>query len=472
MSEIDIRITRARSALIMMHPFFGALAMRLIPKERNDIKTMATDGTFLYWCRAFLDKIPEAELLFVIAHEVLHCALSHMTRRNGRRWDLWQAATDYVVNLMLHQAGFKVPAWVKYFDQKYAGLNVEEVYRSLENDEKQQQPEPQPEPQPQDTGEDEDWLEEQANRPLDDGDDVDDPDTHAGDNEPDDDDGEPIEPEDQDQGDPGEGSDDASGEGGTVSDAQPGGQQGQAPSYGDPGGCGEVLDAAPPHDTAKLDDTAAEWQVYTRQAANIARRAGEGKLPGFIEEVMEELNSPQTDWRDALSRFVDPMSTTKNYSWSRPNVRLMSLGYFTPGLVSDGINHVGIAIDSSYSVDTEWLRKFGSECQGALDAGTIDKVTVMFADTEVRGHAEYGKGEIIDFTIPGRGGTAFSPTFKWVEDNLADLSAMIYFTDLDCTDFGPEPPYPVLWAAYDDDPVAIRQRSERVPFGEVIELKT
>ena len=41
---------------------------------------------------------------------------------------------------------------------------------------------------------------------------------------------------------------------------------------------------------------------------------------------------------------------------------------------------------------------------------------------------------------------------------------VIYFTDMECYDFGPEPDYPVLWVNYGpkcDDP----------PFGEVIRFK-
>jgi predicted metal-dependent peptidase len=501
MSQIDIRMIKARSALIMAHPFFGALAMRLIVAERSDIRTLATDGKFLYYCRAFLDRVSEVELLFTVAHEVLHCALSHMTRRNGRRWDLWQAATDYVVNWMLHEAGFKVPGWVKYFDPTYAGLNVEEVYRILENKQKQQEqdqpqasgngdkePKWEPDAETEET-EDEKTEADNTENPNDkhgkDSDDEADAneDEESKDNEPSDDsslgsNSDPGSPSD-DSTEPGNGADEAADGEGTQEAQGSGGHSNQtgqgikalAPSYGDPGGCGEVLDAAPPHDTDTLDNVAGEWQVYTRQAANIARRAGEGKVPGFIEEIVEELNSPQTDWRDVLRRFVDPMTSTKDYSWVRPNVRLMSLGYFTPGLISDGINHVVLSIDSSYSIDSDWLRQFGGESQAALDDGAIDKVTVIFADTGVRKVDEYSKGEIIDFTVPGRGGTNFSPTFDWINENLTDVSAVIYFTDLDCTDFGPEPAYPVLWAAYDTNPIAIKQRMDNVPFGEVIELK-
>jgi predicted metal-dependent peptidase len=150
---------------------------------------------------------------------------------------------------------------------------------------------------------------------------------------------------------------------------------------------------------------------------------------------------------------------------------MMGMGYYTPGLTSDGINHVAIAIDTSASVDYTWLQKFGCEAQAALDDGAIDKVTVIFADTSVTNTAEYNKGETIDFTVQGRGGTAFAPTLEWVNENAPDVAALVYFTDLDCTDFGAMPSYPVLWAAYGEDPRTVNSYMARVPFGECVELQ-
>lgn len=455
--EIDKRMIKARSALVMGHPFFGALALRLIVVERNDIQTAATDGKFLFYCKAFLDKISEVELIFVVAHEVLHCALSHMTRRGNRRWDLWQAATDYVVNLMLHDAGFTVPKWVKYFDQKYRGLNVEQIYNLLEQEEQKQQKENEDQP-----GDD------QCN-----GNGNQDPSTPSPDLSGDTGTS-PTTPDDSVEQDAGSGTGETT-PGGQPSESSDGTSSPEsttdkyAPAHGDPGGCGEVLDATPPHDQAALDAIADEWQVYTRQAVNVARRQGEGVLPGFIEELVDVLNTPQTDWRIELRQFVDP-SSTKDYSWVSPNRRMMAQGYYVPGLISDGINHIALLIDTSGSIDYEWLRKFGCEAQAALDDGAIDRITLIFIDEQVHRTAEYTKGELIDFTCQGRGGTEFAPGFDWLNKNEPNVSAAIYFTDLDCHTFGPEPTYPVLWAAYDSNPHVLKARMAKVPFGQCVEL--
>ena len=117
--------------MIMDHPFFGCLAMRLHVVARQDIPTLATDGKHLFYSPAFLDKIPDRDLLTIVAHEVLHCALGHMTRRGSRDHNLWNKACDYAVNAVLVNAGFHMPSYGLY-DPKYAGLSAEDILKKAE----------------------------------------------------------------------------------------------------------------------------------------------------------------------------------------------------------------------------------------------------------------------------------------------------------------------------------------------------
>lgn len=171
-----------------------------------------------------------------------------------------------------------------------------------------------------------------------------------------------------------------------------------------------------------------------------------------------------------LRRFVDP-SATKDYSWALPNRRYTPLGYISPGTVSDGISHGAICVDTSGSLDTAALQKLGGEAQSLLDEGAVDKLTIVFCDTQVNRAAEYTKGDVIDFTCLGRGGTRFSPAFNWLEENTTDLQFVVYMTDLDCTDWG-EAPWPVLWAVVGNLYVKTAAELDRkVPFGECMLLK-
>src|SRR5690349_5197181 len=102
------KLTKARSALILDHPFFGSLALRLKLIERSDMsvhgrpmKTMAVDGKHIYYHPEFVERLSLNHVKFVVAHEVMHCVWSHMTRLQGRNPSKWNKAGDYVINDML-----------------------------------------------------------------------------------------------------------------------------------------------------------------------------------------------------------------------------------------------------------------------------------------------------------------------------------------------------------------------------------
>ena len=71
------KITQARVAMQLYHPFFGYLAISLVPKEKPDLipPTMATDGTYLYYHPDFVMDTPLRQLMGVIAHEIGHVIL-------------------------------------------------------------------------------------------------------------------------------------------------------------------------------------------------------------------------------------------------------------------------------------------------------------------------------------------------------------------------------------------------------------
>jgi predicted metal-dependent peptidase len=476
---VDIRLTRARSQLVMDAPFFGSLIMRMNLTASTALKdkTMATDGTDIWYHPAFPDEVSELELLGILVHELFHCILGHHVRRGDRDPKRWNIACDYVVNLMVIAAGFMLPKWA-LLDRQYVGLNAEQVYRLLEEQDEQQQQQQEERQQQQDEGSDDDGHDSEtedssdADDSSDDGEESDASDQGDGDEAQDDEEGDGLPDDqegdgDQDQdGKQGQGSGDGENQSGDSEGAGNATHDGDPNSQGDPGRCGEILDAAPPHDKAALSEAEGEWEIAVRQAVNIAKKQGD--MPGFINEIIEHLNDPQVSWHDVLDRFVDP-SNTKDFSWMNPSRRMMAQGYYTPGVVTDGVSHVGMVVDSSGSVDTGLLAKIGADVQGALDTGRIDRLTVIFCDTRVTKHDEYSTGDVIDWTVPGRGGTAFRPAFEWLNENAPDIQCAIYLTDMDCADYGIAPAYPVLFMGY-GDPRALKAHMARAPFGECIEV--
>src|SRR5882757_7677505 len=100
-----VRIQKARTTLLLDHPFFGTLLFRLGAQARSSIATMATDGISLYFNPQFVETLSAAEIAGTLAHEVMHPALQHHTRRGGRHPRRWNMACDYAINPMLLDAG-------------------------------------------------------------------------------------------------------------------------------------------------------------------------------------------------------------------------------------------------------------------------------------------------------------------------------------------------------------------------------
>jgi len=128
------RITRARSRLLLDQPWFGALSLRLRIIEAPELtKTMSTDGTRLVFNAGWVAERTDSELMALVAHEVLHCALLHPYRVGGRDLKLWNLACDYAINPMLTQQGFGLPDGMAN-DPQYAGLSAETIYARLKRD--------------------------------------------------------------------------------------------------------------------------------------------------------------------------------------------------------------------------------------------------------------------------------------------------------------------------------------------------
>ena len=110
-SKQEKKLIRARVAMMLDEPFWGHIAMQLelIRKDTLDPPTMATDWYRLYWHPDFVDKCTDAELTGVIAHEVGHLVLLHLTRRQNRHPKVWNIAADFADNELIMKDGFILP---------------------------------------------------------------------------------------------------------------------------------------------------------------------------------------------------------------------------------------------------------------------------------------------------------------------------------------------------------------------------
>ena len=127
------RIQKARTALVLDHPFFGSLLFRLKGRECRSIQTMATDGLSLYYNPDFVETLNAATLAGTLAHEVMHPALHHHVRRSGRDPKRWNMACDFAINPLLVDAGLNLPEGV-LLDNRFRGMSAEQIYNLLESE--------------------------------------------------------------------------------------------------------------------------------------------------------------------------------------------------------------------------------------------------------------------------------------------------------------------------------------------------
>ena len=66
-----------------------------------------------------------------------------------------------------------------------------------------------------------------------------------------------------------------------------------------------------------------------------------------------DLLKTQVDWREVLREFVTTTCVGNDYStWSRPNRRLLGQDIYLPSGISEKVEDLVVAVDTSYSVGT------------------------------------------------------------------------------------------------------------------------
>jgi len=497
-SQITVALAKARTQLLMSGvsgAFHGALAMSLVPAIRPDIETAATDGKHFFYNATWFDSISERERVGVLVHEIRHLIALHHCRRNGRELSEFNIAADYAINPGIVADGFKLPEGV-LIDPQYAGLSAEEIFRLRQVQSQQQaQQESEESKQPescsdssgdasQEEGAHDESSDDSSESPE--GDSSDESGEQSdessessegesnndqgnasdevgeGEGESSDQDGESDDANGQGNGEQNEDSSDASGNGEGESS-----QANNAAPISDPGACGGIMDAAPTLDAAAMAQAESDIDQRIRQAIAVARKANGGELPGDLARLVGELKAPKLDARDMLRRFID-RSVSKSYAWTRPNKRYLSHGLTLPSLISDRPGHIVALVDVSGSLWSDAAQAaLTSELQGALDNGAADQITVVYADTDVTGSAEYFPGDQIEVEAEGGGGTDFALPLQWVADNCENVAAILYLTDMQTCDFGEEPDAPILWLVC-GDPREAQPFVKACPFGEVV----
>lgn len=130
-SNISNKLDKAKIGLMLQGSvFLSTIAFSVKVELSEEYPTAATNGLFIKFNPNFVDKLNIDELIGVFAHEVWHIAFDHLTRRGDRDPQLWNKAGDYVINLILRDAGFKLPEGA-LLNKIYKNMSTDEVYNLL-----------------------------------------------------------------------------------------------------------------------------------------------------------------------------------------------------------------------------------------------------------------------------------------------------------------------------------------------------
>lgn len=432
-----LKMVQARSELVLDHPFFATLALRLELREDPDCPTAWSDGRVLAYNPDYIRAVSLPRVKGLQCHEVLHLACHHHTRREGRDSALWNKACDYAINPILLEAGLELPTGFLE-DSAYAGKNAEAIYDDLLGgmDEARGDLE---------GGGGEEEITADEDRPVDNGGTGDVPgmDEAAPDG----------------QGEQGQGEQRRAGSG-------PSGERGteREKKNSDPGMSGEVRDPSPGSrasegESRRLEEEA--WNTALAQALHKAREAG--RLPGCLERLTRKSLFPAQDWRDLLRRFLH-RAARNDFSWVRPNRRHLHAGLYLPGLENLELAEIAVAVDVSGSITQQEMDRFAAELSSVLEEFDAP-LTVFTCDAALTSSRRLSRQDLpLDFTAAGGGGTSFRPPFQSLEQEGRAPACLVYFTDMECDDYPEDPGYPVLWVAPGPAP-------ERPPFGEVLVME-
>jgi predicted metal-dependent peptidase len=386
--EIETKLSAARTRLILDRPFLGALVLRMPMKaaDPNWCKTIGTDARAFYYNPGYIDSLTLEQTQFALAHEALHCALSHFARREHRNHARWDVACDLAINPILIKEGMTAVPGALY-NIGYEGMMAEEIYPLVkENNEEQ--------PHDQHLY----GKETKATQQPSDG------------NSP-----SPDEPD---------------------SEGEQAGMGGGAAA--EPQQAGEPA----PLSEAEKEQLSIQWRQRLAGAAQQAMQAG--KLGGSLRRLVDHLLQPQLPWRMLLARYMTAVSRD-DYSYMRPSRREGEAIF--PSLRSSQTDIV-VVLDTSGSIRTEEMREFVSEID-AIKAQVRARILLLACDAVLSPEAPWVFEPWEEFELPqtirGGGGTRFTPPFEWLDEAGSHPDLLVYFTDAEGEFPKQEPRFPVIW---------------------------
>lgn len=395
------RMAAVRLDLLRRHPFWGHMLMFVRLEPAPELPAFAaTDCIRRIWFNPnWTRHLNVSQLTFVLTHELGHHLLASKGRSGGRNWHTWNCATDYAINRIVAQIGSSDGESYQSPNGTYPGIDDVEILLDARF-----------------SGMIAESIYEILRLEA------------------------PVR------------------ELGYVTVMLPTGDGVlELPVVRDHGG---GIDVHLPVDLSDSErDELADRVVQSLQRWQQANERGD--MPGDVVREIGVVGGSAVCWQTVLRRFVGETRTAEEYSYRRPNRRMLMHDLVVPGRIPSEPSGIVVAVDTSGSMSRALLTAVAGELVAL--AQECDDMTVILADAKVQ--REITPAELQKFLsrpkFLGGGGTDHRPVFEYLQGKRQP-TALIAMTDLWSKFPAKPPPYPVLWVA--------PKRHGAHPFGQLVEF--
>jgi predicted metal-dependent peptidase len=422
------RLERARIILLEDNCFYGYILMNLELIEDIRIPTACTNGKYIKFNPEFTKQYNDKQLRTLLMHEADHIIYNHHTRRQDRNSLTWNEAGDYVINydLIYNEHFDMIPSIL--LDTKFKDMSTEQVYSIIEKEKQNEQNKNNSSDSESNSNESSEGIKDDCNNSNSNSTDSNN-DRNGGEDEQGDSNNDNISDSNDD----------------IFDDAKS-----DIKEYTS---LGEVEDL-------KEGESIQEEEERVREMINEAIIHAEkaGQLSGDMKRKFTELIKPKVPWERIIDKWMQE-KFNNDFNFCNRDSRI--LDYFFPSLESEELGLIIIAIDTSGSINQNLLNRFISEINSLRKKYSFATLLIQ-CDAKIQFEKKFLKTQEIKFEIMGYGGTDYTPVFKRVEELRENSIGLVYFTDLECYDFGEKPKYDVLWIT--------DNKHGKAPFGKVVQM--
>jgi predicted metal-dependent peptidase len=198
-----------------------------------------------------------------------------------------------------------------------------------------------------------------------------------------------------------------------------------------------------------------QWAMEVAQAKHLESIRSQGKIPGSMKHMFDEILEPKVNWVDHIETMCKRLLGTGSYNWKKPDRRFIGRDLWLPGRGGEGAGWLVIWGDTSGSIGDDQLNKYLGELKGMLEDVKPRRLTVIWCDAKIEYVDELTDMADLDKVkargTGGRGGTSVRPVFDWISENRDGPPDMfIGMTDGEFS-WPAKPEYPVVWASIHND---------------------